>query len=222
MRYNPRDPLRWLPFVLMSLDELLEKCAQTGDTAAWEEFVRRFHGLIAAVVLRTTKRWGSTSPALVDDLIQEIYVKICGDRKRLLSEFTPHHPQSFYGYLKVIAANVVHDYFRSQHSYKRGSAQTEASIDEYGARMPMATRNSPESVHRDILLKEVDEVLRSNISGDEQRRDRTIFWLYYRYGLAAPAIARLPSISLTVKGVESVIHRLTRTVREHLAGRKAL
>jgi RNA polymerase sigma-70 factor (ECF subfamily) len=203
----------------MSLEELIRACAQNGDAPVWEEFVRRFHSLIAAVVMRTTQRWGSTSPALVDDLIQETYLKICADRKRLLSEFTPQHPEAFYGYLKVITANVVHDHFRGQHAHKRGLGQTLISICEPVEHMSATTPAAADGIHRDILLKEVDHVLCACLSGEWQVRDRTIFLLYYRYGLTAPAIARLPSISLTVKGVESVIHRLTRLVRERLAER---
>lgn len=203
----------------MSLEELIQACTESANAEAWEEFVQRFHGLIAVVVLRTAQRWGNTSPALVDDLIQDTYLRICSDRKRLLGEFTPHHPEAFFGYLRVITTNVVHDHFRAQHSHKRGFGQTEASIDDPVTHAPVGTRDNTEDIHRDILLKEVDSVLCSSLSGEGQTRDRTIFWLYYRYGLTAPAIARLPSISLTVKGVESVIHRLTRLVRERLAER---
>jgi RNA polymerase sigma-70 factor (ECF subfamily) len=202
----------------MSLEELIQACAENGDAAAWEEFVKRFHDMIAAVVLRTAQRWRNVSTALVDDLIQETYLKICGDRMRLLSEFQPHHPEAFYGYLKVITANVVHDYFRAQHSHKRGSGRTETSIDEPFSDMP-ATVSVGEDIHRQILLKEVDAALCAGTPDEKQARDRIIFWLYYRYGLTAQAIARLPSISLTVKGVESVIHKLTRSVRERLAER---
>jgi RNA polymerase sigma-70 factor (ECF subfamily) len=201
----------------MSLEELIQACAESGNAEAWEEFVKRFHGLIAVVVLRTAQRWGSTSSTVVDDLIQETYLRICSDRKRLLGEFTPNRPEAFFGYLKVITANVVHDYFRAQRSHKRGSGHREASIDDPATLTPVATTDNTEDIHRDILLQEVDAALRSNLSGEGQTRDRTIFWLYYRYGLTAPSIARLPSISLTVKGVESVIHRLTRLARERLA-----
>lgn len=202
----------------MSLEELIRACAENGDAGAWEEFVRRFHSLIAAVVLRTARRWGSNSPELVDDLIQDTYLKICSQRELLLREFTPRHPEAFYGYLKVVTSNVVHDYFRARHSQKRGLGIAESSVDDVEFMRKALTGSPNEDVHRNILLKEVDEILRSVLSGDNQTqtRDRTVFWLYYRYGLTAPAIARLPSISLKLKGVESVIHRLTRLVRERL------
>jgi RNA polymerase sigma-70 factor (ECF subfamily) len=203
----------------MSLEELISACAESGDASAWEEFVRRFHALIAGVVVRTARRWGSESTSLVDDLVQDTYLKICSDRKRMLREFSPFHPESFYGYLKVVTANVVHDHFRSLQTQKRGQRQQEVQPDEIKhVRMSPAT-TVVEGIHRDIFLREIDDVLSSTVTECDLKRDRAIFWLYYRYGLTATAIARLPSIDLTVKGVESVVHRLTRLVRERLTER---
>jgi len=202
----------------MSLDELIRACAQEGDAAAWEEFVHRFHELIAGVVLRTTRRCGSNSATLIQDLIQETYLKICADPKRLLAEFTPQYPEAFYGYLKVVTSNVVLDYFRSQRSRKRGSGRSESSIDEVITfSEPTGTRDAEQSVHLEILMKEIDGILRASLDAEGQERDLEIFWLYYRYGLSAAAIARLPSISLTVKGVESVLQRLKQVLCERLA-----
>jgi RNA polymerase sigma-70 factor (ECF subfamily) len=206
----------------MSLEELIQACAAVGDAPAWEEFVTRFHHLIAAIVRRTAERWGHNSPALVDDLIQETYMKLCLNRERLVTEFTPQYPESFYGYLKVITANVVNDYFRSQCSQKRGKGQPEASIDEPGTQDPLAKADSAEGIQRNILLKEIDQVLcrilsESGLPKDQQRRDRTIFWLRHRNGLTAEAISRLPSISLSVKGVESVLHKYKCLITERVA-----
>jgi len=176
------------------------------------------------VVLRTANRWGESSPTLIDDLIQEVYLKICGERKQVFGEFTPHHPEAFYGYLKVITANVVQDHFRAQRSQKRGHGQADALLEE-GVVEPRAAfgTSAVDNVHNAVLMREVEGALCAGLVGQDLMRDRTIFWLYYRDGLSASAIARLPSISLTVKGVESVIHRLTRMVRERLTERdKAL
>lgn len=173
--------------------------------------------MIAAVVMRTARRWGNCSPELVDDLIQETFLKIYADRKRILSKFTPEDPEAFCAFLKVITAHLVDDYFRARHSQKRGSGRLEDSIDESAAVAQAAATNRPaEDVFRNLQLKEVERALSACIAGVEQERDRAIFWLYYRDGLSAKAIAALPSIPLTVKGVESVIHRLTRCVRERL------
>lgn len=197
---------------VMSLQDLIQACAEGGDPAAWEEFVRRFQALISSVVFRTARRWGADSPALVDDLVQESYLKLCRDHMRVLREFRPDHPEAFFGFLKVIAANVVHDHFRALRSKKRAAdvlpldPATTCGIDAL------------KGIERAILLREIDAILDS-LPGDDRGRDRTVFWLYYRQGLTAHAIAGLPTVSLTVKGVESIIRRLTRFVREQITDR---
>jgi len=42
----------------------------------------------------------------------------------------------------------------------------------------------------------------------------SIFWLYYEQGYSAKEISLLPSMGLTVKGVESTLQRLTRFLKD--------
>ena len=73
-------------------------------------------------------------------------------------------------------------------------------------------------MERQVLLKEIDRCLETCSEGPDKERDRLIFWLYYQQGMSAKAIAALPTVGLGAKGVESAILRLTRLVREQLAG----
>ena len=114
----------------LSPEELVLACRQTDDVAAWREFVGRFHRLIATVALRVARRWGESSPQLIDDLVQETYLKLCDDNFRMFRKFKSHHPDAFYGYLKVVTANLVHDHFKAAHSSKRGSGAIEIAVDE--------------------------------------------------------------------------------------------
>ena len=56
-----------------------------------------------------------------------------------------------------------------------------------------------------VLLREVNDALSRVAAGPHLQRDRKVFLLYYRVGLSANAIAALPSIGLSTKGVESSI-----------------
>jgi len=199
----------------LSTEELLVKCANSGDEVSWEEFVRRFHRLIATVALRVARRWGEFSPQVVDDLVQEVYLKICADRFRMLRSFKSHHPDAFYGYLKVVTANLVLDHFKGAHSIKRGSGRVGAAAEAQTSATPDATAERSE---RKILMREVDALINRLAAGPHLERDRTVFWLYYRVGLTANAIAALPSIGLSMKGVESTILRLTRLLRQEISG----
>ncbi len=202
----------------LSADDLVRACAQGGDSAAWEEFVRRFHRLIATVVLRVARRWDAgPSPNVIDDLVQDTYLKLCADNCQMLRNFQPRHPDAFYGYLKVVAANLARDHFKAQMSAKRGAGVVTVTDDS--ALDPTTTPRAPEEdPERRILLKEVYAALHRRVQGPHLQRDLQVFRLYYREGLTATAIAALPFIGLSAKGVESTILRLTRMLREEMAG----
>jgi RNA polymerase sigma-70 factor (ECF subfamily) len=205
-------------YSILPAEQLVRACVLESTVEAWEEFIRRFHRLIAGVALRTAGRWGETAPGTIDDLVQETYLKLCADNARLLRDFKSHYPGAVFSYLRIVTANVVHDHFKSAHSSKRGGGQPGRVLSEVEAISADNIAGTQETIERDILLEEVDKFLRAHTSGSLQERDRAIFWLYYRHGMSAHAIASLPAIQLSTKGVESAILRLTRLVRTHLLG----
>ncbi len=200
----------------MSIEEMVRTCAESHSAAEWEEFVRLTHRLIASIALRTARVWGETSTQVVDDLVQEVYLKLCADRRRVLRAVEPGHPGSFFGFLKVMTANVVHDHFKAMHAQRRGSGKQSSDL-KTAIVAGLAGEGSVTSMERDILLKQIDNALAGCVTGPDRDRNLQIFWLHYRYGLSAGAIASLPSIALTVKGVESTILRLTRLVRARIS-----
>lgn len=73
-------------------------------------------------------------------------------------------------------------------------------------------------MEREVLFKQIDECIESCLEGPDRDRDRTVFWLYYQQGMTAKDIAALPTIALSTKGVESVIFRMIRLLRERMVG----
>jgi RNA polymerase sigma-70 factor (ECF subfamily) len=208
------------PYSSLSAVELVSKCADANDAQAWQELVRRFHSVIAAAVLRTSRRWGEPPRQLLDDLIQDTYFKLCNDHCRLLRSFQPEHSNSIYGFLRVIAANVVHDHFKAEWAGKRGAGQRTESISERVQSGPGAqatARGGSDAMERQIRLRQIDEMLARVAAGPDRQRNCMIFFLYYRQGLTASEIAALPSLGLTTKGVESIISRLTHMIRSHIS-----
>jgi RNA polymerase sigma factor (sigma-70 family) len=200
-------------------DELFLTCLRTGGESAWQEFVRRFQPLIAKVAFRTAGQWGERSPQVVDDLVQDTYLKLCADRQRVLHTFKPNHPDAIYGYIKVFTANLVHDRLKASHSKKRGGNARVSSLGDDDDGMERSSHAASENLDRNLLIDEIDLCLRTLPPGAAAARDRRIFWLYYRVGLSASGIAALPRIGLGTKGVESTLLRLTRLVRERLVPR---
>ncbi len=199
-----------------SSTELVAACAGSKDERAWAEFIRRFHGVIAAAALRTARHWGEPSHSQLDDLIQDTYLKLCENRCRLLRSFQPYHEDSIYGFLRVVAANVVHDHFKSALAAKRGAGRTEALVDQAQIDPKIAGPDCMDAVGQRLQLAEVDKILTQLTAGKDQERKRMIFWLRHRQGLTASEIAAIPSIGLTTEGVESVLLRLVAMIRSHI------
>lgn len=203
----------------LTAQELVQLCLDSNQEAAWEEFVRRYQPAIARVVARSIRRRTTPSPALVDDLVHDTYLKLMANDFRALRDFDFQHENAVFGFLKTVASNVVMDYFRNIESRKRGSGQQDVSLDEAAIFVP-ASRNTVQKADREIMIHEIDEVLKSQTLEPNFARDYCIFWLYYQHGFTAKAISTLPSIGLKVKGVESTLLRLTRLVRSRM-GRAA-
>ena len=172
--------------------------------------------MIAAAVLRTARLWGEPSRSQLDDLIQDAYLKLYENNGRLLRSFQPRHEDSIYGFLKVVAANVVHDHFRSALAAKRGAGQTAALTDSVQMDPKTSASNSVDVVGQRLQLAQVDKILNQLTAGKDQERKRMIFWLRHRQGLTASEIAAIPSIGLTTEGVESVLMRLAAMIRGHI------
>jgi RNA polymerase sigma-70 factor (ECF subfamily) len=202
----------------MSSPEIIQACADSNDSAAWEEFVVRFRRPISLSILRIAYQWGDIPHQIVDDLVQETYLKLCADKCRLLRSFASQHPEAVAGYIKTIAVNVAHDHFKSLHSQKRGSGETAQLLENAEPHAPRGDRGGQAAIEREVLLKQIDRCLETCSECSDRERDRLIFWLYYQQGLSAKAIAALPTVGLTAKGVESAIFRLTRQVREQMVG----
>lgn len=205
MSYNSQDTC-----------ELIRACTDPRNSAAWQEFIARFQKLIAGVAMRTCERWGEYSSNAVDDLVQETYLKLSAGNAKLLRDFQSQRPDSIYGYLKVVTTNVVNDHFRARNAEKRGGGASTEEITSIQCASECDHAGSLSAIERQVLLNEIDNRLERCTQGEFGERDRLIFRLYYRQGFSAKAIAALPDLELTVKGVESAILRITRLLRDEI------
>jgi RNA polymerase sigma-70 factor, ECF subfamily len=198
------------------VNELARACARSADAKEWEEFLRRCAPVAALVGGRIVRMWtGTASPSIVDDIVQEVFLKLCEQERRILRDFRPRGEDSFFGLLRVVAASVANDYFRRQRSEKRGGKVVTIAIDQDPTSpVPVSPQTSAE-MQWSVLLSELDAKLQS-ASGPSCERDRTLFWLYYLQGLTAEEIAALPGSDLSAKGVESALRRVTSWLRKEL------
>jgi RNA polymerase sigma-70 factor (ECF subfamily) len=196
-----------------SVNDLAKACAHSPDAAEWEEFVRRSVPLASLVALRVSRMWvRAPSPATVDDIVQEVFLKLCEQERRILRDFEPRGEDSFLGLLRLVSASVANDYFRRLYSTKRGGKVVTMALADEEARVPLDAARPADRIEHSALLAQLDEKLRS-APATIGERDRALFWLYYLQGFTAEEIARLPAAGLTAKGVESALRRVTLWLR---------
>ena len=191
-----------------SIRDLLQLCLSSDEQEQWREFVRRTQPLIASVIINTVRRWKTPAPSLVDDLIQDTYVKLFANDKKALRVIKNEYENTIFGYLKVIASNIVRDHFRQP-------VNKADEIELSDAALPPGPqdRERLEFLHKKEQIKGILETLSAS---ETYHRDVAIFWLFYERGYTAKEISLLPSFGLTVKGVEAVLFRLARHARERL------
>jgi RNA polymerase sigma-70 factor, ECF subfamily len=191
--------------------EIVRRCIEEGSAGAWEQFVHWAQPIFARAAYRVACESGRVQRQDIDDLVQEMFLKISENGAARLRKLPADSDEAAIAYLRELAINAARDHFRILGAAKRGANVTAAIED--GMLERVSCFPAVASIDRKVLLEQIDGCLKATV------RDRTVFWLYYRTGLTAKEIASLPSIAVTVSGVESLIFRLTKAVRECL-GRK--
>ena len=77
-----------------------------GNSAAWASFVRRYAGLIVAAV-----RGIAPNPGDIEDLAQEVFVRLCKDNFRLLRSYDPARA-GLSTWLTIVARSTARDALR--------------------------------------------------------------------------------------------------------------
>lgn len=190
----------------LTVDQLIRECATGSNEIIWKEFTRRFGPFIASVVSRAAMRWVRVSPDLVDDLVQETYLKLCTEEYRHLRHFSSHNEGAIYSFLKTVACNATTDYFRSRWASKRGGMFFQADD------LDTAQHKGQDACLETHVLVQEMETLMDQITDSEQ--EKMIFRLRYKEGYTTRAIAETDGVQLTQKGVESCLHRITSELRE--------
>jgi RNA polymerase sigma-70 factor (ECF subfamily) len=119
---------------------------------------------------------------MVEDLMQVTYLKLWEGGRCLLRDFALQHPEGILGYLKKMAANATHDYFKHGHSQSSGGDEPHVSTTDVDPEAGTDVHGSEEKIAFQLFLAEIDEHLKRCLTGPDRERDRTIFWLYFRQG----------------------------------------
>jgi RNA polymerase sigma-70 factor (ECF subfamily) len=175
------------------------------DNSVWENLLDQQRLLLARIVLRVARRFGVTQFDEIDDAMQEACLKMSGAARQ--GTVPDQEDGALEAYLKAMMANTAHDYFRKRRAKRRDSFAT-TPIDVEGGRQLIGSDQS--MLESGVFLAQIEKF----VEGDS--RDRDVFCLYYQQGWTAKEIASLPSVGLSVKGVESLVFRLTTAIRRRI------
>lgn len=219
--------------------ELVGRCAEAGpDDPVWPEFLSRFHARMRLVVYRSLKAEAARhrgvdlgSPgSIVDDLVQEAYVKLLAGERRALHGFHGKSDNSIYTYLASIAANVTRDHFKKLRAQKTPPAATSLetrSADPGGLGEGRRLEDSlasaeldPEEMAHVAELKRRAEGVIEAARGSASPRDLLVYRLHFVEGSSVEEIAACAGIGLSQSGVEKCVRRLRDTLKESLESKR--
>ena len=204
------------------------------DRGAWAEFYTRFNDRIRLAVYRECKNKihrnrGSQFSQVVQDIVQDVYVKLVSNEAKALKDFKGTNENSIYLYLGVIAKNAVRNHVVQANAQKRPSI--EKSLDE--PLYPDSTQNQLvlhdrlhpiySNIDEEIMFKdlheEIIEVIEKAYSKKDRERNKIIFKLYFYEGFSAENIATQFGYHLSVKRVSNLISDIKNLLQEKLIDR---
>ncbi len=194
----------------LSANELAKLCCDARNPDAWNEFQSRFHRTIQLAILRA----GCRSPEEIEDLEQDIALRLVADNYKILRNFQPIKEDSIYGFLATIAQNATRDFLRSTNAQKVPNARHRFEMEDGDLSFIVSPVSRTNSAEWGVLMEQIDRFLKSLMPESITLRDYNIFWMFFRTGLTANEICRIPAVGLGVKGVEASIHRTKQRLRE--------
>jgi RNA polymerase sigma-70 factor (ECF subfamily) len=197
------------PITNESENAQVERCLHARSADCWRNSLALFQRVIASTILKQVRLIGFERER-IEDLIQEVYVRLCAHECRILREAKAKTAASVFGLVQAVAITAVLDNYRSHRATKRGGRAAIVSLEDFHP-APAA-----QDLDRDILIGQIDSILKKYSEKATEQRDCQVFWLYYQHGFTAKDISGLPGIGLSSKGVESLVYRLTAEVRRQI------
>lgn len=206
----------------LSNNELIRRCAYPAENwnRMWEEFEARFGQIILLILYRGMMQAGGHQytgefPETLQDLKQEVYIKLLKHDAEALRKFKGHNEKSILAYLHIISKNIVLDFVKTQESAKcsprPGFSHDNSESKECG---PIGTNNTAEELEWQFLKEAIIASLREHWKGAKLERDLRIFELYFFEGAPSGEILKEFPSNLRISGVETLINRMRKCLRD--------
>jgi RNA polymerase sigma factor (sigma-70 family) len=219
----------------MKNTELVALCAQESwNRKAWREFYNRFDARIWLVIYRECKAMGiikqaTQSKQTIEDLVQEVYVKLADNDCKALKNFIGASENSIYTYLGIIAKNVVKNHFIKMKAQKRPTLEKSiddvSTITETGEKILIRDVVRPtysdveQNFSVEILKQEVEDILNNILKGKEKERNRLIFKLHLYKKFSAEDIANKFNFGISSKRISNLITAIKKQLQQELLKR---
>lgn len=220
-----------IPFPELSHVDLVHACASARNEPAWDEFVARYNRFICLAVLRAYcqrggRRYGSVDVDVVNDLVQDVYLKLFGNSRGALRGFRGENDAAVFVYVGRVAISVVIDHLRRNGARKRGSEVISLDMsfeDEDGREIALSDRlvapgPSPEQEATASLLREqASEILGRSLRGRNAERDMRIAEAFIFDGCSLAEITDRFEGRIRESGIKSSIRRTSLRLRGEMA-----
>ena len=189
--------------------ELLRYLAEAPpDDPRWRVFFKRCESVIRATLRSRFRGRRPEDTGLVDDLAQDVMVRLVSDRRRVLSRFAGTREETFAVYIRKIAENIrldqlrrdayrreVEESFPPEELWRLEAARAESTAETAG--------DHPEAALRKREMDESVAQVLQRISLDDRQRalNRLLFRLYFEDRYSIAQIARLHAVPLSTSSV---------------------
>jgi len=185
--------------------ELVRECARNPCAEVWEAFMAEFDPVIIRTVCNVTRLFREPRREIREELVQEVYMKICGNEREVLKQMDTSPESKPHSFFKKVTTNVVFDHFKGRTAKKRGGGAAPENIDDVQPPSSPSSEGGVCDVEWRILLRELDAKL-AELGYSE--RERETFWFYWLQDWTAKQIAAESWACLSEKGVESLLRRM--------------
>ncbi len=182
---------------------LLERCLRD-DPVAWQALADHLRPCVVRVLARALAR---VDRAAIEDLEQETWLRLLAQDRAQLRQAAAMSVAAVERLATTIALNLVRDHCR------KIAVRKAIPVDTL---VPLFARESPGP---ESLVTRAERLARSRPTAEDlagstdPQRDLLIWTAYYEDGATPREIAAL-ELGISLKGIESVIHRLTQKVRK--------
>lgn len=165
-----------------------------GDKAAWDRFVARYAALIYAAVHRRLGPAGRSQD--VDDVAQEVFLRLCEDRFRRLASYDPGQAK-LSTWLTVVASRIAIDHLRRQKAPASSLDEVPESALKVEPKLPVKVKIPP-----DLL----------------SARQALVIELLYRREMEVAEVAQ--ALKIDPQTVRSTHHKALTKLRAHFQEEK--